>query len=225
MNEARRIATPAHGTVVQAGYQRSGRGTADRSWVSSPGANLLCTIILERSRVEVPPQIMPLLMGIAVSKTVELIIGRHAEIKWPNDVLVDGSKIAGILCEATPSTLYAGIGINCNQSDFPRFRISAISLRDLTGEFLQVSSLLERLLTQIMTIFESPPRYANWGEEVESRLFLRGEIAILDTKGERRQQQEVRIVGVVADGALRVARPDGKIENVYAGEVSVRALE
>ena len=224
MNEARRVADPAHGTVVQAGYQTSGRGTADRSWVSSPGANLLCTIILERIRVEAPPQIMPLLMGIAVSKTVESIFGRAAKIKWPNDVLVDGRKIAGVLCEATPSIFYSGVGINCNQSDFPVFPIPAISLRDLTGDFLQVSSLLERLLIQIMTIFESPLGYVNWGEEVARRLFLRGEIAILDTKGDRRQQQEVRIEGVAADGALRVARPDGETENVYAGEVSVRAL-
>ncbi len=119
-----------HGTVVTADEQTAGRGRQGRTWVAPAGRALLCSVI-----VRDPPRLLPLAAGIAVADTVGNITGDadRARVKWPNDVWLDGRKVAGILVEGRPQEGWAVIGIGLNvaldESDFPpELRTTAMTL-------------------------------------------------------------------------------------------------
>lgn len=102
------------GTLVTAGAQTAGRGRQGRTWVAPAGRALLCSIVVRN-----PPRLLPLAAGVAVAE----LAGPSARIKWPNDVLVDGRKVAGILVEGRPQEHWAVLGIGLNVAlapeDFP----------------------------------------------------------------------------------------------------------
>lgn len=104
---ARRLAAEGapHGTLVTASGQRAGRGRQGRTWTAPPGRALLCSLIVRE-----PPRLLPLAAGVAVASAA----GAEAHIKWPNDVLVQGRKVAGILVEARPSARWAVVGMGVN---------------------------------------------------------------------------------------------------------------
>jgi BirA family transcriptional regulator, biotin operon repressor / biotin---[acetyl-CoA-carboxylase] ligase len=103
-----------HGTLVTASRQTAGKGRQGRSWVAPAGRALLCSVV-----VRDPPALLPLAAGIAVAEEA----GPYALLKWPNDVLVAGRKVAGILVEARPQHGWAVVGIGLNvamgEHDFP----------------------------------------------------------------------------------------------------------
>src|SRR6185369_13879593 len=109
-------------TVVVAESQAAGRGRRGRVWVDEPGASLLLSVIV---RPRLPPARLPLLSlaaGVAVAETLAEATGLSPRLKWPNDVLVDGAKIAGILLESrlgAAPLVVLGIGINLTQTQFP----------------------------------------------------------------------------------------------------------
>jgi BirA family transcriptional regulator, biotin operon repressor / biotin---[acetyl-CoA-carboxylase] ligase len=105
-----------HGTLVTAFEQRAGRGRQGRTWSAPAGRALLCSLVLRD-----PPRLLPLAAGVAVAS----VAGAGATIKWPNDVLVDGSKVAGILVEARPLARWAVLGIGVNV---------AVSVQELPAE-------------------------------------------------------------------------------------------
>jgi len=108
------------GLVVSAGFQTAGRGrTERRRWDSSPDDNLLMTLALDRRDFSGPLQLLPLLTGLGVTRLLESLFSLQPEIKWPNDVLINGKKICGILCEAAGDCLLIGIGLNLRQQNFP----------------------------------------------------------------------------------------------------------
>jgi BirA family biotin operon repressor/biotin-[acetyl-CoA-carboxylase] ligase len=129
----------AEGTAVVAEEQTAGRGRLGRTWHSPAGENLYCSVVLRPPRApgEVPQ--IALVAGIAVAAAVEEATGRRPAIKWPNDVLLDGKKVAGILTEMESELdrvhhVIAGIGVNLNTRRFPReLRDKASSLLLLTG--------------------------------------------------------------------------------------------
>lgn len=119
-----------HGTLVTASEQRSGRGRQGRTWTAPPGRALLCSLILRD-----PPRLLPLLAGVAVADAIAGIdaVGSEARVKWPNDVHLDGRKVAGILVEARPQERWAILGVGLNVAlvpeDFPlELRATATTL-------------------------------------------------------------------------------------------------
>ena len=113
-----------HGTLVTAAEQSAGRGRQGRTWSAPPGRALLCSLV-----VRDPPRLLPLAAGVAVAE----VCGDVAAIKWPNDVLLDGRKVAGILVEGRPQEKWAVLGIGLNVAlrleDFPaELRATAGSL-------------------------------------------------------------------------------------------------
>lgn len=102
------------GTVVTAAAQSAGRGRQGRTWSAPPGKALLCSVVIRE-----PPRLLPLAAGVAVAQTIQ----RAAMLKWPNDVLLDGRKVAGILVEGRPQERWAVVGIGLNVAlapdDFP----------------------------------------------------------------------------------------------------------
>jgi BirA family biotin operon repressor/biotin-[acetyl-CoA-carboxylase] ligase len=94
-----------HGTLVTAAEQHAGRGRQGRTWSAPPGRALLASLVLRD-----PPALLPLAAAVAVAE----VAGPDAAIKWPNDVLVDGRKVAGILAESRPREGWAVLGIGVN---------------------------------------------------------------------------------------------------------------
>jgi BirA family biotin operon repressor/biotin-[acetyl-CoA-carboxylase] ligase len=94
-----------HGTLVTAAEQRAGRGRQGRTWSAPPGRALLLSLVLRD-----PPALLPLAAGLAVAE----VAGPAAAVKWPNDVLIDGRKVAGVLAEGRPDEGWAVLGIGVN---------------------------------------------------------------------------------------------------------------
>jgi BirA family transcriptional regulator, biotin operon repressor / biotin---[acetyl-CoA-carboxylase] ligase len=128
-----------HGTVVTAAEQSAGRGRQGRTWSAAAGRALLCSIVIRD-----PPRLLPLVAGVAVAE----VVGRGAQIKWPNDVLVDGRKVAGILVEGRPQEGWAVLGVGLNvalrASDFP------VELRDTAGTLGLEPDAIEPVLAALL---------------------------------------------------------------------------
>jgi BirA family biotin operon repressor/biotin-[acetyl-CoA-carboxylase] ligase len=166
--EARRLAETGapEGTVVRAEHQTRGRGRLGRDWVDEPGSALLASIIL-RPPVEVPrlPQ-LSLVAGIAVAEAIGEASGLPVAVAWPNDLLIRGLKVAGILAESfagsggAGAVVILGIGINVNQTRFPEeLESRATSLALEAGHLLD----RERLLTAVLEHLET--WYRRWVAE------------------------------------------------------------
>jgi BirA family biotin operon repressor/biotin-[acetyl-CoA-carboxylase] ligase len=146
----------SHGEVVVAERQSQGRGRRGRSWFSPPGLNLYCSLIL---RPDLSPQRAPELTLVAAAALAETVErgGAEAKIKWPNDIMVNGKKVAGILTElsADPETVHfavVGMGINLNgeYADFPaELKASATSLRAARGQLVPRALFAAALWTQL----------------------------------------------------------------------------
>lgn len=221
-----------HGTVLIADRQTGGRGRLGRSFYSPAGVGLYLSVIL-RPKCG-PKDLMHLTCAAAVAAcdAVEEVSGLRPRIKWTNDLVYKGRKLAGILTELAldPKTglvQYAvvGIGINCGQtpSDFPpEIRDMAVSLSALTGRGVDRSHLaaavidhLRRMDSGLLTQKKSTmERYC------EDCITIGKEVSVHHFDKVRHGTA----IGVDEDGALLVRFPDGHTEAVSSGEVSVRGM-
>jgi BirA family biotin operon repressor/biotin-[acetyl-CoA-carboxylase] ligase len=232
MLEARRYAAhgAASGTVIRAGYQSAGRGRLkDRKWESKAGDSLMFTVIFSRddlsSRMSGRPfTLLPILCGVAVAESLApLLGGADIRIKWPNDVLADGRKICGILCEASGQHVYAGIGINLNQLGFPdELRRPACSMRMLGADVNE-----EHLLLRVLEHLNKELRNAAWQQALESRLYQLGKSVSIITglpgvanEGIAGTIVSGRLAGINNSGALIIETEDG-IKEVLSGELQI----
>jgi BirA family transcriptional regulator, biotin operon repressor / biotin---[acetyl-CoA-carboxylase] ligase len=191
-----------HGTLVTAGAQTAGKGRQGRTWVAPPGRALLCSLVLRD-----PPRLLPLAAGIAVAEEA----GADALVKWPNDVLVGGRKVAGILVEGRPQQGWAVIGLGLNvamgEQDFPpglRWRAGGLG-----RSRFEVEPTLTRLLARLERWIAAPP---------EAVLAALRERDALLGRHVRWQGGEGRATGVDDDGRLLVA-VNGDQVALEAGEV------
>jgi BirA family biotin operon repressor/biotin-[acetyl-CoA-carboxylase] ligase len=203
------VAGAPHGTLVTAGEQTAGRGRQGRSWTAPAGSALLASLVLREA-----PALLPLAAAVAVAEVIESAPppGRGAAIKWPNDVLVDGRKVAGILAEGRPQERWAVLGIGVNvavdpEALPPELRASAGTLgRDRHD----VDDVLERLLAALERWLAAEP--AATLEAFRARDALAGrEIAWSSGGG--------RAMGVDDEGRLLVELPGGERTALDAGEV------
>lgn len=159
----RAVAGAAEGTVVTARHQRAGRGSRGHHWWDAPDQSLLASVLL---RPAVPAATAPqlsLVGGLAVADALAEVAGAPVRIRWPNDLLADGSKVGGILAEAASDGagrvlhVVLGIGINLNQSAFPDILAErASSLRLVTGRAHDAGAVLASVLAELGR------RYAAW---------------------------------------------------------------
>jgi len=187
-------------TVLVAGHQTAGRGRLDRKWDAPPGANLLTSILFR----EVPddPGVLTRSIGIAAVDAVAAVAGVQARLKWPNDVLLDGRKLAGILAQRSPTgAVVVGIGLNVGWAPDGAARVGA-GVEPLT------------VLTELLRALGSQ------GADVHDRYR-----ALLDTLG-RRVRVELpsgdvvgRAVDVARDGALHVVDECAITHHIDAGDV------
>ncbi len=217
------------GTVVIADAQTAGRGRLGRSFDSPAGQGIWMSVILRPDCK--PEQLMHLTCAAAVAAcdAVERETGHRPGIKWINDLVTDGRKLAGILTElsidsATGQVDYAvlGIGLNCNQQrvDFPEeLRPIACSLAEVTGALVCRSRLIAALIRSFWEMRQALPRR----EQIMARyrqdcVTLNQEITVIQGKLRR----DGVALSLSDDGALTVAYTDGTAGIVRSGEVSVR---
>jgi BirA family biotin operon repressor/biotin-[acetyl-CoA-carboxylase] ligase len=195
-----------HGTLVTAAEQSAGRGRQGRRWTAPRGRALLCSLVIRD-----PPQLLPLAAGVAVAE----VAGARALVKWPNDVLVDGLKVAGILVEGRPQEGWAVLGIGLNvalrEEDFPPELVGRAGTLGLEPDAVQPT--LERLLERLEHWLPAAP------EAVLDA--VRERDALLD-RPVRWSGGEGRGAGIDAEGRLLVATADGQIA-LDAGEVHLGA--
>jgi BirA family biotin operon repressor/biotin-[acetyl-CoA-carboxylase] ligase len=196
-----------HGTLVTASSQTAGRGRQGRSWAAPPGRSLLMSLILRD-----PPRLLPLAAAVAVADAT----GPQTEIKWPNDVLLNGRKLAGILAEARPQERWAVLGIGLNVAVRPDDLPAEVgSIAATMGmEPRDVEPVLDRVLEALehALALDTPElldawrrRDALWGRE----------IAWEGGNG--------RATGIDGDGRLIVELPGGSRTTLEAGEVHLAA--
>jgi BirA family biotin operon repressor/biotin-[acetyl-CoA-carboxylase] ligase len=208
------------GTVVVADSQAAGRGRRGRAWLDEPGASLLASIVL-RPRLE--PARLPglsLAAAVAVAEALTRTAGVSPRLKWPNDVLVNGRKLAGILLETRLSgerpTTILGVGVNLSQRVFPaEIGQRATSVWLASGRLVDRDSLLAALLDAL----------GDWRRRLERQGFAPVRArwrALADTLGRAVTVDGVSgvAVDVDADGALVVVDGDGRRRRVVAGEVA-----
>lgn len=215
----------ASGTVVTAGYQRQGRGrTEGRVWSAKPNENLLFTLILAKADVQTAGLPLSLICGLSVAEAAESCLGlsrgtdRGCEVKWPNDVLICGKKLAGILIETKGNFYLAGIGINCNQMRFPGgLEEKATSLALQSGKAFEPGDVLLPVLAAVSANLAGP----TVTERFSGRLFGMGRVVTV-RKGSAESFEEFpgRIKGVSPSGSLIVHREGGGTVEVVAGEIA-----
>jgi BirA family biotin operon repressor/biotin-[acetyl-CoA-carboxylase] ligase len=216
--------------------QTAGRGRLGRSFFSPPYSNLYSSSVLRPSLALGDAPTLILAAAVAVAEVVGETAGNghDIEIKWPNDVLIDGLKTSGILMELAAEAsrvafLVLGIGVNLNvdREAFPDdFRASATSLRSATGRLVNRISFARRLyyeLEQTLDVFEKggfqalrprfEERFRMVGHAIRVREFGPRAGSSPETAGTCR--------GIDVDGALLVERSDGAIARVLAGDVTV----
>lgn len=152
MTEAAQLAAEgcAPGTVVGADEQSAGQGRHGRRWHSEKDAGLYVSIVLGRDHPPDSLQRLTLALGLAAREAILRATGLACELKWPNDLLLDGRKCAGILVVRTAAAVIAGVGVNVNQESFPaELAASATSLRMASGAEHSREDLLVHLLAAV----------------------------------------------------------------------------
>jgi BirA family biotin operon repressor/biotin-[acetyl-CoA-carboxylase] ligase len=212
--------------MVSAGAQSSGRGREGRGWFSPPGLGLYVTFAFRLADAR-RLSLLSLVSGVAACDMLTHWTGREFVLKWPNDVLGEGKKIAGILCENTISgeavTCLSGVGMNLNQlgEDFPReLRERAASLRMLTGREWPVAEAGERLAAAMVSwlrrlVAGDTDAVLERAREL-SRSFLGREIGFHQRGAIRRGI----CLGLADDGGLRLQMAGGEEAVFYGNEIS-----
>jgi BirA family transcriptional regulator, biotin operon repressor / biotin---[acetyl-CoA-carboxylase] ligase len=207
----------AHGTAVIAEEQTAGIGRHGHSWHSEPGAGLYLSIVL---RLPETSPILTLALGLATVDAIRNVAGVVCDLRWPNDVLAGGRKVAGIIVQMADSAAIAGIGINVNHAQFPTDLAElATSLKIQTGRAIDKEVLLESLLASIDDCCEI---LRSGGNAALLRMFSTAS-SYVSGKRVKVDLGERTIEGVTAGlddaGFLRVKRADGVIETILAGGV------
>jgi BirA family biotin operon repressor/biotin-[acetyl-CoA-carboxylase] ligase len=203
------------GTIATTDHQTGGRGRRGRSWVEAPGTSVLVSVLL-RPPPEHPAPQLSLVGGLAAALAVEDSLALAAQVKWPNDVMVDRRKVAGVLAEAREGVVVLGIGVNVNQTreELPAdARVPAASLRTVDGRVRDRERVLGLVLAHLDRL------YAAWRsggldavyDDLGARDFLRGRRVSVDGVAGVAQM-------ITRDGRLGISTESGPML-VESGEV------
>lgn len=218
------------GTLVVANMQTGGKGRRGRTWESPANSGIFMSLVLKPNLNPIKASMLTLVMALAAVKACNEVTQSSCFIKWPNDIVLNGKKICGILTEMSAELDYInhiviGIGINANIDSFPlELKEKATSIKWETGEKIKRAQLINQILLKF---------------EEEYDIFMKSQNLELQTKEYNRllinYNKEVVIIepskeytgvalGINEKGELLVKKEDGQVCAVYAGEVSVRGV-
>jgi len=216
------------GTVVIAETQTGGRGRLGRRWESPPGVNLYCSVIIRPPISPLHATQLTFLSAVAVSRAIEKTTQLRPAIKWPNDILVNGRKVAGLLNEMNAETdtihcVVLGIGVNINmeKGQFPEgLRQPATSLSIESGAVVDRREFTIALLSELDMLYDGylHDGFAGIRDEWLARSMITGKrVRVSFGRGEVVGE----VAGIDMDCALLLKVDDGSHERVLAGDVTV----
>lgn len=215
-----------HGTLIIAEAQTKGRGRLGRIWLSPEGQGLYFSLILRPQMSPIHAPKLTLMAGVAIARTIELATTIKAQIKWPNDVLISGRKVAGILNEIDAemdriNAIILGVGININQdtASFPReLRNEVTSLKLEVGREISRLEILQTLLVELENLYEDlkdgnfPNILETW-RKMDITLGSQVKAVLIDREilGEA--------IDIDQDGALLLKDKRGDIHRLLSGDL------
>lgn len=232
-NVLKKLATEnaPEGTVVISDVQRAGRGRRGRVWISGPGLGIWMSVLFRPNIHPSQVQILTLASSVAVVRALRPLNIEGLGIKWPNDILINGKKVCGILTELSAEAekvewVVVGIGLNVNHDhdDFQsEIRGTATSLRLGCGDPNQLNrseiaaNIINELETVYMELLEKGPGWVV-GEWKEYNVTLGKRIRLINQAGVK----EAQALGITPDGKLIVRYDDGETGEVLSGEITLR---
>ena len=213
----------AEGTVITAGKQTEGRGRLKRPWLS-PEGNIALSVILYPDISSLPYLIM--IASLAVARSIEAFTCLKTQIKWPNDVLINGKKVCGILIENEikghrVAWSIIGIGVNIKQGlpDATETSVTATTINEESGTEVSRVAIVRHLLTEMERLYLNLPEGESVYDEWRHRLVTVGEKV-------RVKSGDSLLEGIAESvdrsGALMLRRADGSIIRVIVGDVTLR---
>lgn len=204
------------GAVAVADHQTAGRGRRGHPWEAPPGSSVLVSVMLHPPRERHLPE-LSLVAALAAGEAIEVATGLTAQIKWPNDVMLNRRKVAGIISEVSDAAVVVGIGINVHQTRDqlpPDARTQPGSLLTLTGASHDRAALLASLLFRLERIYDGWRHggLADLYGEIGARDFLRGRRITVDG-------EPATALQILRDGRLEVKIDGGEIRAIESGEV------
>ncbi len=219
-----------HGTLVVSERQTGGKGRRGRAWDSPRGTGIFMTLILRPNMAPVHASMLTLVAALAVADGIRECTGAESLIKWPNDIVMSGKKICGILTEmsADPDCINyvaVGIGINVNMEEFPEeIRGVAASIFTETGKKTKRSLLISAVMAAFERYYEVFMKTTDMSgllEDYNGKLANCGRtVRVLDPAGE----YSGTAIGIDREGELLVEMEDTTVRRVLSGEVSVRGI-
>ena len=226
-----------HGTLVCAERQTGGKGRRGKGWSSPPGEAIYMSVLLRPQILPAHASMLTLVMGLAAAQAcnemLRLSMGEDApvvRIKWPNDLVLEGRKIAGILTELSAEVDYinhivVGIGINVNTEQFPEEIVrTAVSLYQATGRKFSRAELTARCMERLEACYQAFLKTEDLRmlkEDYAELLVNTGKIVRVMEPG---HEYLGTALGINDKGELLVRKEDSLVTAVYAGEVSVRGV-
>lgn len=219
------------GTAVVSDTQTAGRGRRGRAWASPPGSGLYLSVLFRpRSWAPAYAPRMPLMIAVAAAEAVQAVTGIAPGIKWPNDLMVNGRKLTGILCEADMDPeqiqfIVAGIGINIRRPDPvpPEIRDTAVWLSEYESS-IDRNTLARELLARIESRYRQMDAPAGWRSVLDAwrkkSVTLNRDVTITDTTG----TWQALAIDIDEAGGLVVRDMDGQVRTLLAGDVSLRPV-
>lgn len=210
------------GWTCMAAFQTSGRGRQERTWAAPPGTALLCSILVRIDHPHLGG--VPLAAGLAVRQAIAATSGHQGRVKWPNDVVSNGRKLAGILCEVEPgavghgTAVVIGVGVNLSVPSFPE-HVAGVSLAGLTGTGPSAAALLAALLPELSSRLDMlavrgvPGLRAEWMDHaagIGTTVTATSPTGVITGIAE----------GIADDGALLLRGSEGVVR-VLAGDVHI----
>jgi BirA family biotin operon repressor/biotin-[acetyl-CoA-carboxylase] ligase len=220
-------------SVVLADSQTAGKGRQGRSWVTEPGQTLAVSLILYPEPGRIQAETLGRISGLgalAICETLREEYGLKAEIKWPNDVLVDDKKIAGILVEVhwdgcRLQDVILGMGVNVYRqaiAGYENFTFPATTLEESFPADISRLELLTRILTSLKKWYirlAEPSLIKAWND----LLAYKGQQVTLSTP--QRTLATGQVLGVDEEGTLLLELPGGEIRHFHSGEISLRLVD
>jgi len=211
------------GTVIVAEEQTAGRGRIKRRWLS-PRGSIALSIILYPPLAYLPSLIM--VASLAVARSIEQVTGLKAQLKWPNDVLVNGKKVCGILVESDVrgdkvdcAVIGIGININLKLSEFPQIAPMATSLSQELGREVSRREVVQSLLAQAEKLYlalaDGDSVFKQWRDRLAT---LGKKVQVSSEEATYKGTAE----SVAPDGSLLLRQPDGSLLKIVAGDVTLR---
>lgn len=216
--------------LVVSDYQSAGKGRRGRTWLAPMGQDIFMSLILRPEIAQGKASMLTLVMGLSVAEAIRSELGIEAMIKWPNDIVVDGQKVCGILTEMSAVSedgyyVVIGTGINCNSHDFDDEELSyATSLMMVSSKEVNREELIAAVMKSFDKNLDTFLKKGNLSElgEAYNHILVNKDSEVQICENEK--TWTAIALGINDDGGLLVEDSEGNVHTIFTGEVSVRGL-